>query len=216
MSLLSSYTWSKSIDDASGSGGLAETGGSQDNYNFNAERGLSAFDRKHRLTFAYLWELPVGGRASGLAAGVVRGWQLNGIFTASSGQPFTAALGIDNSLTGNFNDRPDVIGDSKISNPDPARWFNTSAFVIPARGTFGNAGRNSLRGPGLVNLDVAMFKNFVYRGIPDFVQFRAEFFNVANHPQFLLPNKNAESPQFGTISRARDARQIQLSLRIRF
>jgi hypothetical protein len=215
-SLLGSYTWSKSIDDASGSGGLGETGGAQNNYNLKAERGPSIFDRTHRLSIGYLLELPFGRNTTGPASYFISGWQTNGIFTSTTGQPFTPAVGGDRSLTGNGADRPNVVGDSKLDNPDPSRWINTSAFVVPALGSYGNAGRTSLRGPGLVNMDFALFKSFALGENREFVQFRTEIFNLTNTPGFLLPNKDAASVQFGTISRARDARQIQLSLRISF
>ncbi len=217
ISLLGAYTWSKSIDDNSGSGGAAETGGNLNNYDLKRERGLSAFDHRHRGTAAFMWEPRFLQDLSGAAALIGKGWQFNGILTMSTGQPFTPSLSGDVSLTGNNpNDRPLVIGDSRISNPDPARWFNTSAFAIPATGTYGNAGRNSLIGPPLKNLDFAAFKNFAYKDTNDFVQFRVEIFNLPNHPQFFLPNRNADSPTFGTISRARDPRQIQLALRIHY
>lgn len=215
-SALTSYTWSKSIDDNSGSGGIGESGSAQNNYDLAAERGPSVFDRTHRLTFGYLLELPFGKDLNGPAKLFLSGWQTNGIFTASSGQVATASLGGDNSLTLNRQDRPNVIGDTKLDNPTPQAWWNRSAFQIPALGTYGNAGRNTLRGPGLVNLDFALFKNFPYGDNPELVQFRAEIFNLTNTPQFLLPNRTVDNVAFGTVSRARDPRQIQLSLRMSF
>jgi len=215
-SLLTSYTWSKSIDDNSGSGGLGESGSPQDNSNLRLERGPSVFDRTHRATIAYIWELPVGRNASGLVRALLGGWQTNGIYQFSTGQPFTPALTADNSLTGNTQDRPNLIGDAKLDNPSPSQWINRAAFAIPPLGTFGNAGRNGLRGDRLNNLDVAVFKSFPRGDNANFFQFRAEIFNVPNHPQFLLPNRFADSPSFGTISRARDGRDIQLALKMNF
>ena len=128
----------------------------------------------------------------------------------------TASLSGDNSLTLNRQDRPNVIGDPNFDNPTPQAWWNRAAFQIPALGTYGNAGRNTLRGPSLVNLDFALFKNFPYGDNKELVQFRAEIFNLTNTPQFLLPNRTVDNVAFGTVSRARDPRQIQLSLRMSF
>lgn len=215
-SALTSYTWSKSIDDNSGSGGLGESGSAQNNYNLAAERGPSVFDRAHRATVGYLYELPFGRDLSGPASILISGWQTNGIFTVSSGQPVTPSLQGDISLTGNGQDRPNVIGITKLDNPTPQAWWNRAAFAIPTTGSYGNAGRNSLRGPGLINMDFALFKNFPYGENRELFQFRAEIFNLTNHPQFLLPNRFVNNVAFGTVSRARDARQIQLSLRMSF
>jgi hypothetical protein len=215
-STLGSYTWSKSIDDNSGSGGLAEGSQPQNNYDLKAERGPSTFDRTHRLTAAILWSPNLGARITGPAAVVVKGWQFNGIYLFSTGQPFTPGVSRDNSLTGQSQDRPILVGDPTLDNPDPARWVNPAAFRLASLGQYGNAGRNILRGPGQNNFDLSVFKSFAYREIPDFLQFRAEFFNAFNHPQFFLPNRFVDNAAFGTISRARDGRDIQLALRLHF
>jgi hypothetical protein len=216
VSVLGSYTWSKSIDDNSGSGGASETGGNMNNYNLHLERGLSAFDHRHRATAAVMWQPQIGQSLHGFAAEWAKGWQFNGILTLSSGPPFTPALAGDVSLTGNGNDRPLVTGNSNVDNPDPSGWINKSAFALPTTGVYGNAGRNSITGPGYNDIDFAAFKNFAKGDNPQLVQFRIEIFNLANHPQFFLPNKFMDSPQFGTISRARDPREIQLALRMSF
>jgi hypothetical protein len=215
-SALTSYTWSKSIDDNSGSGGLAEGSQPQNNYDLKAERGPSTFDRTHRMTAALLWELPFGAGTSGPLSYLVKGWQLNGIYLFSTGQPFTAGVTADNSLTGQSNDRPNAIGDPFLSNPDPSRWVDRAAFQVAPSGQYGNAGRNTLRGPGQNNFDFSLFKSFPFREISDFLQFRAEFFNALNHPQFFLPTRFVDNPAFGVISRARDGRDIQLALRLHF
>jgi outer membrane receptor protein involved in Fe transport len=215
ISVLGSYTYSKSIDDDSDITGPSG-GAPQNYYNLHDDKGPSVFDRTQRLSAAVLWQLPIGENATGWTAGLLKGWQINSIYTASSGQPFTPGLSSDNSLTGTGNDRPNIIANPFPDHPDPSAWVLRSAFGIPALGQFGNAGRNHLRGPGLNNLDFAMFKNFPYKDIAQFVQFRAEIFNIPNHPQFFLPNRFVDSAQFGTLSQARDSRQIQLSLRMSF
>ena len=99
------------------------------------------------------------------------------------------------------------------SERSPSRWFDTSAFVIPERGTFGNSGRGILTGPGVNNLDITLMKN-TRLGEKMNLQFRAEAFNALNHPNFFLPVLEVTSPAFGTLTRAKDARQIQLGLKL--
>ena len=216
LSVLGAYTWSKSIDGWSGTGQRASGGSPQDPYDLKHQRGPSIFDRTQRLSAAFLWELPIGRNATGIAAGFIKGWQINSIYTFSSGQPYTPELQGDNSLTGGGPDRPNLIGQWKLDKPDPAGWVNKAAFAIPPRGQYGNAGRNVLRGPGLNNLDLALAKRFPYKDIANFLEFRAEVFNLPNHPQFFLPNRFANSGSFGIISGARDSRQVQISLRLSF
>lgn len=142
---------------------------------------------------SYLYELPFGvGRrfvSSGVAARILEGWQVNGIYTAQSGQPFTPILAVDNSNTGQFFDRPDIVGDPYASGPGCPQtrtvdcWVNPAAFARPAPFTFGNAGRGSLRGPGYHNLDFSLVKNTPIAG-GRMVQLRLEVFNVFNRPNF--------------------------------
>ena len=93
---------------------------------------------------------------------------------------------------------------------------NTSAFSTPTIGTLGNAGRGSLRGPPTNQLDFAVYKNFTIGETADALQFRAEFFNATNHPQWRIPNRIQNNATFGVISRARDNRQIQFAIKLRF
>jgi len=221
LSFLSSYTWGKSIDDDSGTSGGGSARGAQDSYNLKDERGLSTFDSRHRLTFSYVYQLPVGaGRHFGanwpaLPRYVAGGWELSGIVTLMSGRPFTPVISRDNSLTGNILDRPDLVGTAELDRKDPALWFNTSAFVIPPAGRFGNAGRNILTGPGTNTVDFSLLRNHRFKEAHN-VQFRAELFNVFNHPNFALPNRTADSAQFGKIFGAGPARLIQFGLRYMF
>jgi hypothetical protein len=112
--------------------------------------------------------------------------------------------------------RPDRIADGKLSDPTVDRWFDTSAFVTPAQFTYGNAGRNILYGPGRVNFDFSLFKEF---GVTDTkrLQFRAEIFNVFNTPQFDLPNAAIGAANAGTITAiVGTPRQIQLGAKFLF
>jgi hypothetical protein len=229
LSLLSSYTWSKSIDDASGFFTSAgDPNFPQDSLNVRAERGRSNFDIRHRLSVSYSYDLPFGrGRAiladSGWATALLSGWQTFGIVTLQTGRPFTVALlsEIDQSNTGRStlgfgaNDRPDVVGDPEVSDPSPDRWFNPAAFAFPQFGSFGDAGRNILDGPGFQNVNASLLKNtYLKEGLN--LQFRIEAFNLFNHPNFNLPDNFLGSPTFGQILSAQSPRHIQLGVKLLF
>jgi hypothetical protein len=153
---------------------------------------------------------------------ILGGWQTNGILTIQSGQPFSPVL--QTSTTNGTGSRPDVVG--KVTYPKTLqRWFDPGAFGTPAPYTYGNAARNSLFGPGRTNWDASLFKNFVIREEMRF-EFRAEAFNVLNHPQFANPNAQFGNAAFGTISAmlaspscalcGTTERQIQLAFKVKF
>ena len=229
LSALASYTWSKSIDDASNFFTSAgDPNFPQNSYNVRAERGRSNFDVRQRLSVSYSYLLPFGeGRQylanDGWVTKVFTGWETFGIVTLQTGRPFTVALlsEIDNSGTGRSilgfgaNDRPNVVGNPELSDPTPGRWFNTAAFAFPGAGTFGNAGRNILDGPGYQNVNASLVKNTHLTEQVN-LQFRAEFFNLFNHPNFNLPDNFLGSPTFGVISSAREPRHIQFGLKLLF
>jgi len=229
LTALVSYTWAKSIDDASNFFSSAgDPNFPQDSNNVRAERGRSNFDVRHRLSASYSYELPFGKGHDYLAdAGwistVLTGWQTYGIITLQSGRPFTAALlsEIDNSGTGRSilgfgaNDRPNVVGNPNLDQRSPDRWFNTGAFAFPRPGTFGNSGRNTLDGPGYQNVNVSLLKNTNLSERIN-LQLRAEFFNLFNHPNFNLPDNFLGSPTFGRITSARDPRHVQFGVKLLF
>lgn len=221
---LASYTWSKSIDDASNFFSSAgDPNFPQNSYNVAAERGRSNFDVPHRLSLSYSYALPFRKPGDSLAAKLVNGWETFGIVTLQSGRPFTVALlsEIDNSGTGRSilgfgaNDRPNLVGNPELSNPTTQQWFNTAAFAFSAPGTFGNAGRNILDGPGYQNVNMSLLKNTRLNERVN-LQFRAEAFNLFNHPNFNLPDNFLGSPTFGRITSARDPRHIQFGLKLLF
>jgi len=223
-SALASYTWSKSIDDASNFFTSAgDPNFPQNSFNLAGERGLSNFDVRHRFSLSYSYALPFKHAGDGLVAQLVNGWETFGIVTLQTGRPFTVALlsEIDNSGTGRsilgfgFNDRPNVVGNAKLSNATTAQWFNTAAFAFPPQGTFGNAGRNILEGPGFQNVNMSILKNTRFNERVN-LQFRAEAFNLFNHPNFNLPDNFLGSPTFGRITSARDPRHIQFGLKLLF
>ncbi|HEV2882448.1 MAG TPA: TonB-dependent receptor [Pyrinomonadaceae bacterium] len=229
LAMLSSYTYSKSIDDASNFFTSAgDPNFPQDSQNLRLERGRSNFDVRHRLSASFSYELPFGrGRRflgdDGFVSTLLSGFQLNGIATVQSGRPFTVALlsEIDNSNTGRStlgfgaNDRPNVVSDPTAGNRTPERWFNTAAFAFPAFGTFGNAGRNILDGPGYQNVNASLLKNTRLSERLN-LQLRLEAFNLFNHPNFNLPDNFLGSPTFGQILSARDPRHLQFGAKLLF
>jgi hypothetical protein len=229
LAVLASYTWSKSIDDASNFFTSAgDPNFPQDSNNLRPERGRSNFDVRHRLSVSYSYDLPLGkGQAhlanEGWVSTLLSGWQTFGIVTLQGGRPFTAALlpEIDNSGTGRSalgfgaNDRPNVVANPNLPHRTTDRWFNTSAFTFPPPGSFGNAGRNILDGPSYHNVNVSLVKNTALSERFK-VQFRAEAFNLFNHPNFNLPDNFLGSPTFGRITSARDPRHIQFGLKLLF
>jgi hypothetical protein len=219
LSALASYTYAKSIDDASGF--FTTTGDPnfpQNSYDLSAERGRSDFDIRQRLTLSYAYDLPIATGHRWLG-----GWQSFGVLTFQTGRPFTVSLlsDNDNSNTGfsnlgyGANNRPNVVGNPHISNPSAQEWFNTKAFAVAPYGTFGNAGRDILSGPGLATIDFSIVKNTRVAERLN-VQFRAEFFNLLNRTNFNLPDNFAGSPTFGQITSAQDPRRVQLALKFLF
>ena len=222
-----SYTFSKSIDDASavfggflsGASGAVSQTSPQDPFNERAEKGPSSFDTAHAAAFSVFQDLHLG---SGL---LTRGWQLLGIGTLQTGSPFTIYSGVQQTGAGaGGTDRPDQIGIPDLSTSRTVRedYFgrgaaNASFFSVPT-GRFGALGRNTFRGPGLHNLDMALIKDTPLEsraGAPLSIQFRAEFFNVFNLVNFALPSNTVLGPGFGEISRtAGTSRQIQFSLKL--
>ncbi len=149
---------------------------------------------------------------------MLSGWRANAILTALSGAPFTVNLAVDRANIGaGPAQRPDQIRDPALSPGErtPERWFDTSAFTLPAQFTFGSAPRNSVIGPGWVNLDLALAKTWRLPGTAD-LEFRWEIFNVLNRANFDLPNRTFGSPNFGRIFSAKNPREMQVGLRLAF
>jgi hypothetical protein len=213
------YTLSKSIDHASTDVGVSGDGsGAENNFDVHgSQRGLSAFDIPQRLVFNYVWELPWGpghGRfSSGPASHILGGWQLTGIIALQSGYPFTVS---DRSRTnGAGGGRPDRICDGRLSNPTLNRAFDTDCFTQPGLFQFGTSGRNIIRSDGNVSIDVGLYKNFML-GEEARLQFRAEAFNLPNHANFSIPNRNMASGGRGVVSNAFNPRRVQFSLKLSF
>jgi hypothetical protein len=224
LTFVSSYTLGHAIDDRPGQGSASSV---QNNYDFRSERGDADFDVRHRWTVSSLYQIPVGenrrfgtgwNRAAQLILG---GWGVNGIGSFEGGRPFTISLNqnISRSLNAAGSDRPNrVAGVSLVpDNQGPDHWINAAAFSLPAAGNFGNAGRNIGRGPVLSNIDFSMSKSENI-GEGKKIEFRAEFFNLPNHPNFALPNALFDAPtNFGKITQTiSNERQIQFGLRLEY
>lgn len=228
------YTWSKNLDINSALTGAQASNQPQmvlDRNDLRRDWGPSSLDVANQASISARYELPFGtgkhwlGSASGVAGKLTSGWQLNGIATFLSGFPFTPVVGSNQSGDGDTRnpDRPSL--NPAFSGPillqKPTQWFNPNAFSIPTLGTYGNLGRGSLRGPGLANVDVSLFKD-TRASDRMTVQFRAEFFNVLNHVNFGPPNptvfsSGSISASAGTITTlATNPRQIQFGLKLMF
>ncbi len=186
-----SYTWSHCIDNSSSTSGLEGGQPIMEAYNAARDRGNCLFDRRHNLTLNSLVALPFHGKFMGHQ--IIEGWQLSGIFTARTGQPFNPTVGFDISgaqPTYPGSVRPDLAPGrtaDDITKGLISGYFDRTAFAVPAPGTFGNLGRNILRGPGYVNLDFSLNKETKINEDLT-VQFRAETFNTLNHPNYALPS----------------------------
>ena len=220
LSFLVSYTFGKSIDEGSGTAsGSDASGGVQNSANrFEGQRGLSDFDVRHRLVMSPIWALPWGSANKTWTDKLIYGWQASGIFQFQTGRPFTVGESGNISLTGQSADRANVVAGC---NPygvtqSVTEWFNTACFALPASGTFGDSGRNLLTAPGLVTLDAAIARVFTVTERMH-LQFRAEAFNAANHPNFQQPGATQNTSTFGKITATSvDNREIQLAMKLIF
>ena len=228
------YTYGKTMDNGSAviSGELSETA-SMDPWNMELDWSKSDFHTEHSMVTNFTYDLPFGQNWSGVAKGLLEGWQVAGIVTVSSGIPFTATAHPDTTHDDVAENRaslaPAFVGQSTIlsggvqCNAD-CRYVNTDAFILPEPGFYGNLGRNTMIGPGFSTADFSILKSFHF-GAEDGkrVQFRAEFFNIANHTNFDLPSRRIFSSRSrieNNAGRIRDTvarpRQVQLALRIEF
>ncbi|HSU60680.1 MAG TPA: carboxypeptidase regulatory-like domain-containing protein [Bryobacteraceae bacterium] len=234
LGFLASYWWSKSLDYVSslnlaGSAPTLVAGENdlaQNPFDLRAEHGPSLFDANQRFVFSATYVLPKWGNANRFARFIVNGWQFNTIASVSSGTPFTvydsANVSLQGSapeITGFYSSRPDLIANPNAGPHTPNQWVSRSAFLQlnPATqaGQFGTEGRNAVRGPGIENIDASLFKNFAVTETKR-LQFRAEAFNVLNHPNFGLPENDIQSPAFGQILQAGPPRLLQLALKFLF
>lgn len=226
VSFLSTFTYGHALDiqnpaldlcDGCGAGGTI-----QNNYNRNANRASADNDVRLRFVLAGSFELPFGrGKPylsnSRLGSMLLGGWRAVPIYQAQTGLPFTPALSFDAANAGTVT-RPNALCSGSLANPSLTRYFDTSCFAAGPSYTFGNAGRNTLRGPGLNYLDISVQRDF---RLPiehaTTMTFRAEGFNAANHPQFAAPGATVGSPTYGVITAtSNDNRKLQFAIHVRF
>ena len=224
VSLGGTYTWSKSIDNASTIGGGA-TVVAQNAFDLAAERGLSSFDQRNRFTADYLWQLPFGQdrrwlTGNGPWRALFGDWQWSGDWTIASGLPFTPRI------LGDFADvnrgtngtlRPNIVPGAQISVPNPsiAAWFNTAAFVTAPARQFGDARRNSIEGPGSRLFDMAFTKLFPFKE-GRMLEVRGQLSNIFNTPQYTAIDSTLNSPTYGRVTSVGAMRSIQFTARFRF
>jgi hypothetical protein len=221
---LGSYTWSKSMDDQSNGTDDSAAGGQfpQNPSNFSLERAPSSFDRTGRFAGSFVWQLPTWRNAAGAwqaISQVARGWQWSGIFEAETGTPFSVLMPCATINAQGNNCRPNRLSSGELPSGQRsvALWFNPAAFVTPSPAAYGNAGRNILRAPGLVNADLALSRSFHWSNNDRRrVQIRWEVFNALNHTNLGVPIHSTDSPALGSITSAGAARVIQLGARFEF
>ncbi len=215
------YQYGKSIDDSSTFGGAGNTT-AQNWQNIEAERGLSSFDMRHSFIGSFVWQSPVGAAGSRIAADsklgrILSDWQLSGSITAHTGTPLTArALGNVAQLAqtgGTGSERAEATGQPIESGTG---FFNLNAFTVPAPGTYGNAGRNTIPGPDFFTLNLAFARSFSLGERRRSIEFRVESNNVLNHVNFTNLYTVVNAVNYGLPSAAGAMRTMQAVVRLRF
>jgi hypothetical protein len=226
--LLANYTWSKFLDDieANSEAGGAPGSGQQSYYARHLDKSRSGNDIRHRLIASSVMELPFGaGRRwkmdNIVADAIVGGWNFGLTTEFSSGLPFGVIEATNRLNAFSPSQRPNLIASPALASDRPRseqvrQWFSTTAFAFPGAGVLGNAARTVGDGPGLINVDVSMLKDFRITE-KRYLQLRGEFYNLFNRPNFGLPNGSRGVPAFGTINSTRTpGRQIQIGARFVF
>jgi len=227
--LNTTYTFSKFLNDDDGSGSTlggqalgADSSVYSNYYNRRADYGPSANDVRHQFVFSSVYELPFGPHRTylthGITSKVLGSWTLGNVTRVYSGPPLTVVTNTNSTAAfSSGSQRANVIANPTLSGGQRSakEWFNTAAFAQPANYTFGNEGRNAVRGPGFANLDFSLIRNVSFTE-SKYLQIRGEFFNALNHTNFQMPNNTFGSSAFGTITAANAARQIQLGGRFVF
>jgi hypothetical protein len=233
LSLLTSYTWGKLIDDASTTVGfLGQAGAQQNAYDRKADRSISSQDIRHRFVASFVYDLPFGkdrkfGTAwNGPLNSVLGGWQVNGIVTFQSGLPLIITQAVNTTNLFSPSQRPtwsgadaNISGSNVTKNDRILRWFDTSAFTVTPAFRFGNTPRvmPDLRADGVKNVDLSLFKNNYFHGGKWNAQLRIEAFNALNRVQFGVPNTQVGNSGFGIVSSQSNApRQVQVALKLLF
>jgi len=250
ITLLANYTYSHANDyGLSENGGITDIGSSigsgmsfYDPRQHAFETGPATYDHRHHFVASYVWNLPKLTGSNGFVRNIAGGWQWTGIYSITTGDPLTILAGTDQSKTGNNLDRADYVGPSGQFGKSPSNsrggcsgvahcfsWLDPALFAKPAVGTYGNVGKGTWRGPTLWNVDMGLIKNFYPMPSHERLsfQFRAELFNLLNHPQWSDPNVNFSNSAFGStrstigtatgnVATTADSRIIQLALKMIF
>jgi hypothetical protein len=215
LTVLGSYTFSKLLDYFSAQNQAAT---SQDPYNLRGDRSRSSNDRRHVFNMTIVYQLPSFGK--GLAWKALGGWEFASMTSMVSGAPVNITTGVDASLTGVGNDRPDLIGNPVRSHSGTddmlARFFDPAAFVANQPGRYGNVGRNLINGVAQSSTDLALVKAFPIGDRFGKIQFRAEFYNAFNQVNFGGPTASLNNRNFGRILSAGSPRILQFALRYTF
>ncbi len=230
------YTWSKSIDEGSATFGHDEYLNGVDNpwpFDPRLQRGPSDYDIPHNLVVNYTWEIPSPSSIhSGGPRFLLSGWQLGGVYQVHSGAPFSLTINGDQALTGtsrhdeqrpNFNPIPGCTNGA-VNPGQPLNYVKLQCFSFPALGVLGNLGRNTLRGPWTNSFDFSVYKNFQLLSERLKIQFRAEFFNLLNHPNFQLASAEVFDGSGNLIPTAAQigpptlttSRQIQFGMKLKW
>ena len=226
--VLASWLWSKGLGDIRGLSpeGAAPGSAFQNPANLRQERGLLDTQLAHSFVLSEIWEVPYGrGRRFGSGLNpvvntVLGGWSLGGILTLTTGHPYNITVNGDPANSGQ-TDRANLVGDPNAvpGGRSVAQFFNTAAFQANQPYTYGNLGRNSMIGPGFSNLDCSLMKEatpFRVKEQPVNTQFRWEFFNIFNHPNFGFPGGTIGTPTFGQLTNASNGRKMQVGLKFIF
>jgi hypothetical protein len=211
LTLTASYTWSHGLSSLSGHQ-FGITGSTpQNSSNPQADYGNSVVNTPQVFTTSVIYTLPWMRHASGWRRAALGGWKFSTLTSLQMGLSLSPGLSVSRA---GLATRPDLVGPITYSKK-LLGWFSPDSFAQAAAGFYGNAGRGILRGPGLINFDVAAYKDFRFWERAT-LQFRAEFFNVLNHTNFNAPNTNLGAGGFTQISSSKDPRIGQMSLKLRF
>jgi hypothetical protein len=209
--LSGSYTYSHGVQQAFGTG--FGNNGVQNSYNVRGDTGNSSVNVGHLASFSWIYDIPLMTHAKGVSRALLGGWKYNGISTFRTGFSLNPGLSVANQ---GLATRPDVVPGQQLTYPKTiVQWFNPAVYQRPAFGKFGNAGPGRITGPGLVNFDMGLYKDFAFTEKRK-LQFRSEFFNVFNHTNFGNPTTTVGSGNYGRITSALDGRIIEFSLRLQF
>jgi len=225
LTLQGAFTWSKAIDESSLIVNSFASNDTQNSNNLANNRAVSDYNFPEQFVLSFVYQVPSFTSTLRLhnivAQRIFDGWEFSGITSLSSGAPFSVSTLTDNSLTGNGNDRANLVGNpflpsGRSLNASLTEWFNTAAFAPNAIGQFGTAGRNILQGPSSANTDFAILKNFPLWSEQRRLEIRIESFNVFNTPNFGTPGGQVGTPGFGEILSAGPGRILQFGAKVYF